>query len=62
MGEAFGLKGRQVRKYVRLTELITELMEYVDIKKLPIAMVVDISYLDKQIQQWVYEYIKDNGF
>lgn len=62
VGEAFGLKGRQVRKYVRLTELISELMEYVDIKKLPIAMAVDISYLDKQIQQWVYEYIKDNGF
>lgn len=62
VGEAFGLKGRQVRKYVRLTELISELMEYVDIKKIPIALAVDISYFDKQIQQWVYEYIKDNGF
>ena len=25
-------------------------------------MGVDISYLDKQIQQWVYEYYRDNGF
>ena len=62
VGEAFGLKGRQVRKYVRLTELISGLMEYVDMRKIPISMAVDISYFDKQIQQWVYEYIKDNGF
>ena len=25
-------------------------------------MGVDISYLDKQIQKWVYEYYRDNGF
>lgn len=62
VGEAFGLKGRQVRNYVRLTELIAELMGYVDEKKIPITLAVDISYFDKQIQQWVYEYIKDNGF
>ena len=62
VGEAFGLKGRQVRKYVRLTELISELMDYVDMKKIPISMAVDISYFDEQVQKWVYEYIKDNGF
>ena len=62
VGEAFGLKGRQVRKYVRLTELISELMDYVDMKKIPISMAVHISYFDEQVQKWVYEYIKDNGF
>jgi ParB family transcriptional regulator, chromosome partitioning protein len=62
VGEAFGLKGRQVRKYVRLTELTTELMDCVDVKKIPIAMAVDISYFDEHIQKWIYEYIKDNGF
>ena len=62
VGEAFGLKGRQVRKYVRLTELISELMDYVDMKKIPISMAVDISYFDEQVQKWVFEYIKDNGF
>ena len=25
-------------------------------------MGVDLSYLDEQIQKWVYEYYKDNGF
>ena len=62
VGDSVGLKGRQVRKYVRLTELIPELLDYVDLKKITIAMGVDISYLDKQIQKWVYEYYRDNGF
>ena len=54
VGEAFGLKGRQVRNYVRLTELIAELMEYVDQKKIPITLAVDISYFDEQVQKWIY--------
>ena len=62
VGEAFGLRGRQVRNYVRLTELIPELMDYVDKKKISIVMAVDISYFDQQLQRWVYEYLKDNGF
>ena len=62
VGESVGLKGRQVRNYVRLTHLIPELLELIDSKKLQFVLGVDISYFDKQIQQWVYEYIKDNGF
>ena len=61
-GEAFGLKERQVRKYVRLTELNDDLMELVDKKRITFTMAVDISYFDKQMQQWVYEYITENGF
>lgn len=62
VGEAVGLKGRQVRNYVRLTYLIPELLELVDTKKLQFVLGVDISYFDEQVQKWVYEYIKDNGF
>ena len=47
---------------MRLTHLIPELLELIDSKKLQFVLGVDISYFDKQIQQWVYEYIKDNGF
>lgn len=32
------------------------------IKKITIAMAVDLSYLDEQVQKWVYEYFKENGF
>ena len=56
------MTGRQVTKYIRLTELIPELLDYVDIKKITIAMAVDLSYLDEQVQKWVYEYFKENGF
>ncbi len=62
IGNEAGISGRQVTKYIRLTELIPELLEFVDIKKITLTMGVDLSYLDKQVQKWVYEYFKDNGF
>ena len=62
IGESVGLKGRQVRNYVRLTYLLPEILELVDQKKLQFVIAVDLSYLDEQIQKWVYEYIKENGF
>ena len=48
VGEQVGLKARQVQKYVRLTDLIPEIMECIDIKKITISMGVDLSYLDEQ--------------
>lgn len=30
--------------------------------KLTFTVGVDISYIDKEIQEWIYEYIKDTGF
>ena len=62
IGEEAGISKNQVRRYIRLTELIPELLEYVDYKKVGLVMAVDISYFDKHVQQWVYEYIHDNGF
>lgn len=62
VGEECGMKQVQVRKYVRLSELIQELMNLVDEKKVPIVLGVELSYLDHDIQGWVYEYIKENGF
>ena len=62
LGEETGISGRQVKRYIRLTELIPELLELIDSKKLQFVLGVDISYFDEQVQKWVYEYIKDNGF
>lgn len=62
IGDEAGMTGRQVTKYIRLTELIPEILELTDEKKITLAMAVDISYFDKQIQEWIFEYIKDNGF
>ena len=62
LGEETGISGRQVKRYIRVTELIPELLELIDSKKLQFVLGVDISYFDEQVQKWVYEYIKDNGF
>lgn len=62
IGDEAGMTGRQVTKYIRLTQLIPELLECVDLKKMTLAMGVDLSYLDEQVQKWVYEYYHDNGF
>lgn len=62
VGSEAGMTGRQVTKYIRLTELIPEILDYVDLKKITIAMAVDLSFLDEQVQKWVYEYYRENGF
>ena len=57
-----GDSARSIQRYIRLTELIPELLDYVDNKKIGLVMAVDLSYLDEQVQKWVYEYFKENGF
>lgn len=57
-----GESARSIQRYIRLTYLVPELLEMNDLKKLQFVMAVDISYFDEQIQNWICEYIKDNGF
>lgn len=61
VGEGSGMGGRQVQRYIRLTELIPELLALVDSKRLQFTLGVEASYLDKPVQKWLYEYIRDNG-
>ena len=42
-------------------KVIPEFLEYVDQKRLQFTVAVEISYIDKEVQKWLYEYIKDNG-
>lgn len=62
LAEQVGESSKQIQRYIRLTELIPELLNLVDNKKLQFTVGVDISYIDKEIQKWIYEYIRDNGF
>ena len=62
LGEQVGISSVQVTRYIRLTELIPELLDLVDNKKLQFTVAVDISYIDKEVQEWIYEYISDAGF
>lgn len=61
MAGEVGESKNQIRRYVRLTELIPELLDYVDQKRIQFTVAVDISYIDAEIQKWLYEYIKENG-
>lgn len=56
-----GESKNQIFRFIRLTELIPELLEMVDVKKMPLVTAVDISYIDPKVQQYLYEYIKENG-
>ena len=62
LGEQLGISSAQIQRYIRLTELIPELLDMVDAKKLNFTIAVDISYIEKEIQKWIYEYIRDTGF
>lgn len=61
LASEFGISGPQISRYIRLTELIPDLLELVDNKRLQITAAVEISYVDKEIQQWICEYIHENG-
>lgn len=61
VGRTMGMGGRQVQRYIRLTELIPELMDYVDRRRLPMVLGVEISYFNKDLQKWLYQYIRENG-
>ena len=61
LSKQVGESRAQVQRFVRLTELIPELLDLVDNKKLQFTVAVDISYIDKEVQEWIYEYISDTG-
>jgi len=46
---------RQIQRYIRLTELIPELLQMVDDKKIAFNPAVELSYLSKEEQQPLYE-------
>ena len=62
LGEQIGISSAQLQRYIRLTELIPDLLELVDKKRLNFTIAVDISYIPPDVQKWIYEYICDNGF
>ena len=57
VGEDNGLGGRQVTRYVKLTNLIAELLDMVDQKKLTITLAVKIADLSEEKQKEVLNYI-----
>ena len=58
IGQDNGMSGTQVKRYIRLTELLPELLALVDLKKITFVNAVEISYLNMDMQKIVYNYIK----
>lgn len=61
LAEQVGESRNQVHRFLRIAELIPELLELVDKDCIAIQTGVDISYLDAKMQRWIYEYAKENG-
>ena len=55
MGEASGDSRNTVHRYIRLTELIPPLLDFVDSGKLAFNPAVEVSYLDRADQEIVFE-------
>ena len=51
VGKATDESGRQVQRFVRLTNLVPELLDMVDEKKISFNPAVELSYLDEKQQQ-----------
>ncbi len=62
VGKEAGMSERMVQNYVKLTELIPELLDLVDQKKFGINVAMDLASFDKEMQKWLFEYYRDNGF
>lgn len=56
VGESRG----QLHRYLRLVELIPSILELVDKKALALATAVEVSFLDLEVQQMLYEYMCEN--
>ena len=59
VGKGSGESGRQVQRFIRLTNLIPELLDMVDEKKIAFNPAVELSYLDEAQQRDFFEAMED---
>lgn len=60
IGEQSGDSQTQVRRYIRLTNLVPELLEFVDEERIKMRPAVELSYLDEDCQRDVVDEIDLN--
>ena len=58
LGEQVGENYKQIQRYIRLTELIPEILQIVDERKMAFNPAVEISFLAKQEQMQLLDVIK----
>ena len=61
IGEAAGDSGRTVQRYIRLSELTEEMLDFVDENKIPMVVGEKLSYLKAEEQAWIMDAIGNSG-
>lgn len=61
VGKEAGDSARKVQRYIRLTELLPELLESVDSDEIKVSPAVTLSFLTTQEQEWVLACIREHG-
>ena len=59
LAEQEGQSKDQIRRYIRLTNLVSELLEFVDLEKIKLCPAVELSYLDEEAQRDVVDQIDE---
>ncbi len=61
IGADSGISSRQVKRYIRLTSLIPELLQMVDEKIIAFIPGVELSFLNEEEQSWVLSILVESG-
>lgn len=61
LAEESGESKNQIHRYIRLTNLNKNLLDMVDIKKIPFSTAVELSYLKENEQEILYNAINEYG-
>ncbi len=61
VGEEVGESREQIRRYIRLTELVESLLDLVDAETLSVRAGVELSYLEEEKQQLLLQVMQDVG-
>ncbi len=56
LGLQVGESRGTIKRYLRIAELVPELLELVDKKRIPFVVAVEMSFFTRKIQGWIYEY------
>lgn len=61
LGKEYSLSGASIARYLRLNELSKSWKQEVDNEKIGLTMAVDLSYLHKEIQEYLYRQCEEKG-
>ena len=61
IGEQSGMSGRTVQRYLSLNQLLPELMQMVDDKKIVMNVALELTGFDGEVQGWILEYLQMGG-